>query len=78
MEHRSKLGQLQQMRLPHVPIIHAINRTSAPLLPLPRFRWLATLDGPLCDSRPGRQDLLDHIVWNEIIKLLEDPSMIQS
>jgi site-specific DNA recombinase len=25
-----------------------------------------------------RQDLLDHIVWNEILKLLEDPSMIQS
>ena len=36
------------------------------------------LNGPLCDSRPVRQDLLDHIVWNEILKLLEDPSMIQS
>ncbi len=36
------------------------------------------LNGPLCDNRPVRQDLLDHIVWNEILKLLEDPNMIQS
>jgi site-specific DNA recombinase len=36
------------------------------------------LNGPLCDNRPVRQDLLDHIVWNEVLKLLEDPSMIQS
>ena len=36
------------------------------------------LNGPLCDSRPVRQDLLDQLVWNEILKLLEDPSLIQS
>jgi site-specific DNA recombinase len=35
------------------------------------------LNGPLCDNRPVRQDLLDHVVWNEILKLLEDHSMIQ-
>ena len=36
------------------------------------------LNGPLCDSRPVRQDLLDHVVWDEILKLLEDPTLIQS
>ena len=31
----------------------------------------------VCDNRPVRQDLLDRIVWTEIIRLLEDPSLIQ-
>ena len=36
------------------------------------------LNGPLCDNPPVRQDLLDHLVWNEILKLLEDPRLIQT
>jgi site-specific DNA recombinase len=36
------------------------------------------LGGPVCDNRPVRQDLLDHIVWTEVVRLLEDPSLIQS
>ena len=35
------------------------------------------LGGPLCDNRPVRQDLLDQIVWVEVIRLLEDPALIQ-
>jgi site-specific DNA recombinase len=35
------------------------------------------LGGPRCDSRPVRQDLLDQIVWTEVIRLLEDPALIQ-
>jgi site-specific DNA recombinase len=35
------------------------------------------LNGALCDNRPVRQDLLDQLVWNEILKLLEDPSLIE-
>jgi site-specific DNA recombinase len=36
------------------------------------------LGGPVCDnSRMVRQDLLDQIVWAEVIKLLEDPTLIQ-
>jgi len=35
------------------------------------------LGGPVCDNRPVRQDLLDQVVWAEIIKLLEIPSLIQ-
>jgi len=36
------------------------------------------LGGPVCDNgRFVRQDLLDQIVWTEVIRLLEDPSLIQ-
>ena len=35
------------------------------------------LGGPLCDNRPVRQDLLDRIVWQEVVRLLEDPTLIQ-
>jgi site-specific DNA recombinase len=33
--------------------------------------------GPVCDNRPVRQDLLDQIVWTEVVRLLEDPTLIQ-
>ena len=36
------------------------------------------LGGPVCDNRPVRQDLLDEVVWYEIVKLLEDPELIQN
>jgi hypothetical protein len=32
----------------------------------------------LCANRPIRQDYLDQFVWDEIIRLLEDPTLIQS
>jgi site-specific DNA recombinase len=35
------------------------------------------LGGPRCTSRPVRQDLLDDIVWTEVMRLLEDPTLIQ-
>jgi site-specific DNA recombinase len=35
------------------------------------------LGGAQCDNRPVRQDLLDKIVWNEIVRLIENPSLIQ-
>ena len=35
------------------------------------------LAGPVCDNRMVRQDLLDQIVWTEVIRLLEDPTLIQ-
>jgi len=31
-----------------------------------------------CDNRPVRQDLLDEVVWTEIVRLLEDPQLIQN
>ncbi len=32
----------------------------------------------LCDQKPIRQDLLDQVVWAEILRLLEDPMLIQN
>ena len=39
-----------------------------------RWRHLA---GPRCDARPVRQDLLDEVVWTEVLRLLEEPALIQ-
>ena len=36
------------------------------------------LNGPVCTNRPVRQDYLDQFVWSEIIRLLEDPELIQT
>jgi site-specific DNA recombinase len=35
------------------------------------------LAGPVCTARPVRQDLLDQILWTEVIRLLEDPTLVQ-
>jgi len=34
--------------------------------------------GSICNNRPVRQDLLDEVVWTEIVRLLEDPLLIQN
>ena len=36
------------------------------------------LRGALCANRPVRQDYLDEFVWCEIIRLLEDPALVQA
>lgn len=36
------------------------------------------LNGPLCDNRPVSQGVLDHLVWNEVLKLIEDPRLIRA
>ena len=36
------------------------------------------LRGPVCTNRPIRQDYLDEFVWSEIIRLLEDPELVQA
>jgi site-specific DNA recombinase len=36
------------------------------------------LNGPVCINRPIRQDSLDQFVWSEIIRLLEDPGLVQT
>ena len=35
-------------------------------------------NGRVCDNRPIRQDHLDEVVWREIIRLLEDPTLIRT
>jgi site-specific DNA recombinase len=36
------------------------------------------LNGPVCTNRPVRQDYLDTFVWGEIMRLLEDPGLMQT
>jgi site-specific DNA recombinase len=36
------------------------------------------LKGPVYTNRPVRQDALDQVVWNEMLRLLEDPTLIQA
>ena len=35
-------------------------------------------NGRVCNSRPIRQDYLDAVVWEQVIKLLEDPEIVRS
>src|SRR5215469_9872470 len=47
------------------------------------YRCLASdawrqFSGSICNSRPVRQDLLDEVVWTEIVRLLEDPLLSQN
>ena len=68
---------LQQMRVCDVPHINPEQRPRDLLLSLSGLRCLRYPDGPRCDKRPVRQDLLDGIVWTEVIRLLEDPGLIE-
>lgn len=34
--------------------------------------------GRVCDSRPVRQEIVDDVVWREVVKLLETPQLIQT
>jgi site-specific DNA recombinase len=36
------------------------------------------LKGPVCTNRPLRQDSLDQFVWDEMIRLLDDPALVQA
>jgi len=36
------------------------------------------LKGPVCTNRPVRQDRLDQFVWDEMVRLLDDPALIQA
>src|SRR3989442_1584285 len=34
--------------------------------------------GPVCPNRPVRQDQLDALVWGEVMRLLDDPPLVQA
>ena len=65
----------------------AATRSIAPLHKPPRaklyyYRCLGSdayrhLRGAVCDNPPVRQDHLDAVVWKEVLRLLEDPGVIQ-
>ena len=52
--------------------------TKAQLLSLHRLDGYRRLKGPVCTNRPVRQDRLDQFVWDEMIRLLDDPALIQA
>ena len=35
------------------------------------------LRGPVCQNRPVRQDFLDELVWHEVLRLVQDPVLLQ-
>jgi site-specific DNA recombinase len=35
------------------------------------------INGAVCNNRPIREELLDQVIWNEIVKLLENPRLIE-
>jgi len=35
-------------------------------------------NGPVCTNRPVRQDQLDALVWDEVMRLLDDPTLVQA
>src|ERR1035437_5349071 len=56
--------------------------TQTPVRKLYYYRCLGSdayrhLKGALCDNPPVRQGHLDAVVWKELLRLLEDPSLIQ-
>jgi len=36
------------------------------------------LNGPVCQNRPLRQDYLDELIWQEVLRLLQDPALMQN
>jgi site-specific DNA recombinase len=36
------------------------------------------LKGPVCPTRPIRQDALDALVWTEVLRVLDDPALIDT
>ena len=35
------------------------------------------LHGPVCQNRPVRQDYLDELIWREVLRLVQDPVLLQ-
>src|SRR5262249_33575444 len=35
------------------------------------------LNGPVCHNRPVRQDYLEELIWREVLRLVQDPTLIQ-
>jgi hypothetical protein len=69
---------VQQLRLR--PVAH-VDRSSARTIHY--YRCIGSdawrrLGGPVCDNCPVRQDLLDQVVWTQVVRLLQSPSLIQN
>src|SRR6516164_1944452 len=69
---------MRTVRLRLVPHIHAHVQAQAELYRCLGSDGYRRLNGPLCTNRPIRQDYLDQFVWSEVIRLLDDPRLIQA
>jgi hypothetical protein len=65
------------MRLRFIPRIDVDLEATTALLPLHRIGRLPSTERAVCTNRPIRQDALDEFVWKEIIRLLDDPMLVQ-
>ena len=65
------------MRLRSVSHFDADIQTKTLLLSLPRLRRLPA-SARRAVPQPPRQDYLDEFVWREIVRLLEDPALVQA
>src|SRR5216683_2901105 len=71
---------LVSCRLCGYALSRASTRSSA--RPIHDYRCLGSdgwrhLGGPVCKNPPVRQDLLDQIVWTEVMRLLQEPAFIE-
>ncbi len=71
---------LVSCRLCGYALSRASTRSSA--RPIHYYRCLGSdgwrhLGGPVCKNPPVRQDLLDQIVWTEVMRLLQEPALIE-
>ena len=74
---RARTGKLRQVRLRALPDINTIVSPQ-----IHYYRCLGSdkyqrFAGPVCDNRPVRQDLLDEVVWMEIVRMPEEPQLVQ-
>ena len=62
----------------HFVLAHldAVDRAQDSVLSLHRVRPVAALGESVCGARPVRQNLLDEVVWTEVLRLLEEPALI--
>jgi hypothetical protein len=66
-------AHVSQMRLRTLSHVDANECAHDPLLSLLGSNAWRHLGGPVCDSKPVRQDLLDELVWREVVKLKKAP-----
>jgi site-specific DNA recombinase len=67
----------------HLDLYNQVGKFTQSLQKLSYYRCLGSdgyrrLSGPVCSNRPVRQDYLDQFVWTEIVRLLEDPGLVQT
>jgi site-specific DNA recombinase len=69
---------MRAVRLRPVPHIHAHVEAQTEYYRCIGSDGYRRLNGPLCTNRPIRHDYLDEFVWTEVIRLLDDPGLIQT